>query len=360
MKEFSVKYSNIIKGVAILFMLFHHLFWNMALYNTYGMSFSPLTIERTAQIAAFSRMCVPLFTFVSGVGLLYSYKKMKKKKNFFLIRCLKLLPTFYVIVVISYILYLIFGLDYIKVNFFNSNIYLSIIYLIFDLTGLSTILNTPTIGPVWWYIGISLMFSFIVPIIYKLAKKYGWFLVGVGLFLIPRLLCITPSSSLTALPYIFILFLGMYCEDTNFLSKIANKKIISNNFANTLVKLLIYFVLLLCSYIYFTHTYDLSFMELSYGVIPFLIIIIVCEFIAPIKYIAETFAFFGKHSIIIYLIHDILLNLFRPYFYSFPHFIISFIVLFVLSLIIALVVEFILNKIGYYNRFNKLINKLKE
>ena len=83
MKEFTVKHSNMIKGIAIILMVFHHLFRTKQFSQGYTLSFWPFSIGRVAQITTFFKICVPLFTFVSGYGLLYFYKKLINKKNFF-------------------------------------------------------------------------------------------------------------------------------------------------------------------------------------------------------------------------------------------------------------------------------------
>lgn len=184
MEEFTLKDSKVIKGIAIMLMIFHHLFWMTSFTKGYSISFFPLTVGRIAQIAAFSKICVSLFVFISGFGLLHSYKGLKKKNNFLLIRFFKLIPTFIIITLISYILFFIFEPDFIKTSFFNNDIYSGIFYILFDILGLSTILKTPTICGEWWYIGATFIFAFLVPIIYNLSKKYGWFIVGLGIILI--------------------------------------------------------------------------------------------------------------------------------------------------------------------------------
>lgn len=65
--------SLILKGVAILFMLWHHLFWNDSFrlfYTAIGLTISGEPIEQRL-----GRLCDPvaLFVFLSGYGLYKSY-----------------------------------------------------------------------------------------------------------------------------------------------------------------------------------------------------------------------------------------------------------------------------------------------
>ena len=90
--QISIQKSNQLKSIAILMMLCLHLF------NTdYKGLFQPLIFigdqPLSYYISLFSDACVPIFAFVSGYGLYYSYvnkkdlyaKKMwKGQKNFIL------------------------------------------------------------------------------------------------------------------------------------------------------------------------------------------------------------------------------------------------------------------------------------
>lgn len=76
--EITVKQSHHLKSIAILMMLFLHLF------NTldYKGLFTPLLFVGDTPlvfyISLFSDACVPIFAFVSGFGLYYKYKQDKK------------------------------------------------------------------------------------------------------------------------------------------------------------------------------------------------------------------------------------------------------------------------------------------
>ena len=101
-------------------------------------------------------------------------------------------------------------------------------------------------------------------------------------------------------------------------------------------------------------------MELSFGIIPFLVILFVYEFIVPIKSLSNILSFVGANSAIMYMIHAVFLKLFKPIIYGVPHFLISFIILFLMSFVFSLVLNFILNIIGFNNYFNKIINNMKK
>lgn len=77
-KEFSFTrdYTEIIKGVAILLMLFHHLFgfpeWYTEGVSYIGISLRSNTVEYV--IGQFGHICVSIFAFITGYGMFFSYK----------------------------------------------------------------------------------------------------------------------------------------------------------------------------------------------------------------------------------------------------------------------------------------------
>lgn len=61
----SLNETNAIKGIAIIAMLVHHLFYE---YPEYG--------ESTYQLALIGKVCVAMFLFLSGYGLSVQYSKI--------------------------------------------------------------------------------------------------------------------------------------------------------------------------------------------------------------------------------------------------------------------------------------------
>ena len=57
--------SLVIKGVALLAMMWHHCFLSDRA-DGYDISYWPLSHGQVIQIASFLKICVPLFAFVSG------------------------------------------------------------------------------------------------------------------------------------------------------------------------------------------------------------------------------------------------------------------------------------------------------
>ncbi len=83
-KELTKNHSKILYGIAILMMLYHHLFaYPERIGGNYvdvtKLLFSNLDIE--LKLAWFSKMCVGIYAFISGYGLYNSTKKCKDASN---------------------------------------------------------------------------------------------------------------------------------------------------------------------------------------------------------------------------------------------------------------------------------------
>ena len=89
--------TNVLKGIAIIFMLLHHLFYarrelydDVILYGDNGI---------VNEIGIFSKVCVAVFVFLSGYGLTVSNASAKSicLKDFYVHRFVKLYMNYWLI-----------------------------------------------------------------------------------------------------------------------------------------------------------------------------------------------------------------------------------------------------------------------
>ena len=64
-----------VKGIGILLLLFHHLFYNVDFVEKTKMEFLFLSEDRIQPVAVMERVCVWLFVFLSAYGLSLQYQK---------------------------------------------------------------------------------------------------------------------------------------------------------------------------------------------------------------------------------------------------------------------------------------------
>ena len=63
-----------VKGIGILLLLFHHLFYNVDFVEKTKMEFLFLSEDRIQPVAVMARVCVWLFVFLSAYGYLCNTK----------------------------------------------------------------------------------------------------------------------------------------------------------------------------------------------------------------------------------------------------------------------------------------------
>ena len=74
--QFSKKDTNIVKGVAILAMLFHHCYVTEVSFKAHGVSFAPFSKGTVVSLALWSKVCVGIFVFLSAYGITLALKRL--------------------------------------------------------------------------------------------------------------------------------------------------------------------------------------------------------------------------------------------------------------------------------------------
>ena len=151
---------NITKGVAILFMLLLHLFCT----KEYSELFTPLIMIGEVPLiyyfALFGDMCVAIYCFCSGYGLMIGYKNNKEdyfRKN--IIRILKLYINFWIIL---FLFVVVLGPIMNKSEIYPG----SIKDFILTFTAID-----PAYNGAWWFLTTYILLVFISPYINKIVGK---------------------------------------------------------------------------------------------------------------------------------------------------------------------------------------------
>ena len=75
-KEFSIDNTLALKGIAIIMLIFHHCFRKADLFEDYTVSFFPFSQDFIVEISLTFKICVSIFAFITGYGLMLSLKKL--------------------------------------------------------------------------------------------------------------------------------------------------------------------------------------------------------------------------------------------------------------------------------------------
>lgn len=343
-----------IKGIAVLMLLFHHLFMSTDRFEGYTINFAPFSQDFIVNVAFLFKVCVSIFAFISGYGLLKSISKVElNRKNVLswnITRLIKTMSGFWFVYTIVFIVTMLIDRLPISVYFSNENKLNGIAYIINDFLGLANLLNTPTLNSTWWYMSAAIVFILLVPVVYLISKKVGYLPIIVGICALPRLLKVGYPGGLNILTFTLPVIFGMVFADLNVFEKISERAP-KNKIVAYIVHLLFFGGILIVG-LFVPYMYDRTVIwEVTYGVIPVVFICLFRYCIIRIPLIKNVLKFLGEHSMTIFLSHTFLqVNYLNSFIYSKEHFVAIFIVLILLSLALALVLDAIKKLV----RFDKL------
>lgn len=364
-KEFTKAHSLELKGIAIIMMMFHHCFWGAGLFNNFDVSFAPFGQEFVVNMSLFFKICVSIFAFITGYGLILSLKKLNEKyewtkREIFkwnICRIIKTLSGFWIIAIFAYIICQFVDGRTGTVFFNNKPPLLGGTQILANFFGLSNLFHLDNFCSAWWYMSIAILFIIVIPIFARLFKKYGYFLVFAIVVALPRVFELQFENS-SFISFLTPVLLGMYCADKNVIVRFANYKIIKNNIIwNKIIKLVIETGIVIFASFLFIQLPKNNFYEITYGIIPICFIVYLYEFYLDLPLIKQVLKFLGKHAMNIFLIHEFIRTYYlNEYIYSFKNFIKIAMMLLLISLLISVVLELFKKLIRYDRWISKLID----
>lgn len=355
--------TNAIKGIAIILMFFHHCFlsperWATVPYSQldevshityFPISFAPFSQHIITYLASFSKVCVPIFVFLTGYGLMASYKVKSAnvtEGKFIWNRLISMMSGFWFIFVVVQILSILTG----RFQLIYDKGLPAIVRFVVDGMGMANLLNLPTFNSTWWYMSLALVLVFVFPMMYRWMQKEQW-LVLVLVILVPRALNITTLGSDDFLRYVLAYVLGMYFSKQDLLVKIKvflleGKKLqIAIKFVIMLIGL---GLIIKCRQNAFI---GWKFLDIWEGVAATYVIIISYVYIVHWKIICKFMEILGKYSMDMFLIHTFYRDIFfHEFTYSFGNWFLILVVLLVISFVSSVLLEQ-LKKILKYQRF---------
>lgn len=330
--------SNLIKGVAVLFLLFHHLFYDFTVLEKYQIS-SLAGLENLNKFGIFSKICLCLFVFVSGYGLSKAYEKNNDMSKCYR-RILSLYIQYWMVFICMSIVSIFIFYKYSITNntlavYFSetTSVIQAVIYLILDFLGVSSLLSTPTINPTWWWIPISVLIYVLVPMLYNYTKKYGIATVLVSSIII-KLTQIDMYSGVYLFP---TLLLGMCVSQNNLIPAFfMDKKGIGS------------MVIVIILYLFRTNAPGIVFYDL---LISIALVCIIQIYIKKIPLISNVLIRIGNLSLYFFLTHTLIKNWFTYKIYSLKYTVLIFLCLFLLSWIISEIFNYVYT---FFSSRNKL------
>ena len=216
--------SAALKGLAVLLLIFHHCYRLADRIERYQVDLCGLTTEQLVAIAECCKICVAIFAFVSGYGLMYGYSaKMKNKEKYAVSEWISghLLSTmsgFWFTAAVSYLIY--FGLGLKDPSKWGETFYERGFAVFADILGISRLLETESLNVAWWYMSAAFVFIILLPLLDGTIEKFGGIFCIAVIFLLPRILGIGFQGGSKPYSFLLIFVAGTLCCKYNFFQKL--------------------------------------------------------------------------------------------------------------------------------------------
>lgn len=330
-KYFSKEYTLIVKGVAIILMLIHHLFYDYGNIENFSLLFDNLEADFWVTSSYISKVCVAIFAVLSGYGLSKSYKR-KGENNLieFVIKHIKSLLYIYWWAVIPFVvLGHITGLRTLGEVYGTGTT--SILKGVLDLFGIGYIIYgfDNMYNVTCWYIGEILILYLFFPLFMR-ASKYNFIKTTILFLIIYRLSKFIPNF----VPlYLLCFCFGMLLEKYGILDYLVQ-------YIGYKLSTLFFFTLFLsCIFIRIHQTTKIDLL------LTLSIIGLALTFAKDNKLIFNILSILGKHSANIFMVHTFFYYYFFPTFIHYPKYP-MLVLLFLLS--ICLIYSIFLERVKNY------------
>jgi membrane-bound acyltransferase YfiQ involved in biofilm formation len=333
-ESFSLNTTNCAKGIALLLLLWHHLFYEHP-ENHY-------LVYYTASLA---KVCVAIFLILSGYGLSHSIQRKPMGLWAFYKHVFSRIYLNYWYIAIFFVPVAIYFFNRPITGVFETKPYLK---FFIQMLGYHMYFKDILYGfnPTWWYISVIFGLYWLFPFIFSVLKRYGvWAFILVAAFVLSNR---TGGIAILYL-WVFPFMLGIYLALNNGFERISSilKKIGWMRYL--IVVILIVLIALLRLRLLF------GFMLLGVRLNPIwldglfgtVIIILVFELTQQFAILESGLAFLGTHLFNIFLFHTFIFYFFFPDFiYSFKNPVLIFLVLLVLCLGISCILELTKKLVG--------------
>lgn len=335
-KGMSLEDSYYIKGIAVLMLLYLHLFWSSSRWQFY---YSLIKIKGWP-LAALSTLpsqpVISIFLYITGYGLFKKYEKLQGIKEF---AC----DVKQRIIRVYKIYWFIFGLGTLVVFLFHGKILGGGIYdtpleLLIDLLGISYLFDTNTLNSSWWYMAPLVLSYMIAPLVYRVVKgnSKSVFIISNLVIIIFFVFFRTGKSAGGVMDLairIVPLFAGMIVAKENIDSKMVEK--LKGNKAIQFLLIVILGLLFICKF--FESTYVLDTYIATIEVLFILLFLRNTDknIDKDITWISDLLKYLGRNSLIIWLTH----SFFILYFPQIVYFLRVPILIYPWFLIICLITE---------------------
>lgn len=344
-----------LKGIAICLMVFHHCFLDPTRYFGKTVAFWPFSENQINQIAAFFKICVGMYVFLSAYGMTKATTKFDRQgANSWCLylnhRLINLLSGYWFVFISSGIVALLINPQRFVAVYGIRKIDAFIFYAL-DFMGLANLSNTPTFNGTWWYISLAIVIIIIFPVLIKLYKFIGNYMI-LFMMLVPISLNFSMHSTIPELArWGGALAFGICMANSE---KWTHWRLCKNK----LIEFLILFMGCIACFFIRRSSSASKLIWLWDSIIPVYIIYFLWRYILN-HLLSKMFTFLGKHSMNIFLVHTFIRAIWgNSWTYSFKWFLLIAFMLLINSLIVSIILEYIKQKIHWEQVLQYLIVRL--
>lgn len=329
--------TTAIKGIAILLMLWHHLFLNTMAYGAFAHS-----------LAVVFKVCVALFLFVSGYGLTKQYSKLGKPwfKNtlkFLLRRYVNFFLSYWFCFVLVVLIGNLFGFTFQDAYPASRNTLKCAILDAFGQMGYNSYLHP------WWFNKMIIQLYLVFPVLYLVLRNKYATLAGLVAIVVLQLFAKRIPGNVFfivegGLP---AFFLGMMAARYQFIPEPKEKKWAIALFVASL---------LLCVGLGVAH---LLLVKDPYAAILVRAMLALCIIVAYRSIGSRRVSglgFVGKYATIMYLTHILFVQLMPRVIYGAKYAVLIFVLFVVVCMVAAMLID-ALEKLSRYNKLSVLITQ---
>lgn len=346
--------SKIIKGVAILLMIYHHLFV-LAGEGMYGDSILFLNTKPVTIMAYFGKICVGLFAFISGYAIRRAFFIIREKTNKEDVRSFIILEYKYAIshIIRLYLYYWLVLIIFVPMLTLLGKISPEALHCNNILSNLLCI-NTDYDGSVW-YISFYLVMLLIAPMMdlfftKSLGKRYTKkkmkvLTLGLVAAIVVIALAIYKEKNILAglrdvisliKPSFALCFISGYLFSRYEIYELIHKVLLQR--LNGVLSLILGLFLILITFTIRALLADsAAYAELDFIIVPFFILGIL-TFVKPFKYVGKCLSYIGDQQTFMWLTHIHIVGMFQTTILTVIHkSIIYYLAILLLSLVVSIV-----------------------
>lgn len=360
--SFTTYDSMLVKGVAIVLLMFHHCI-SMNQVEKHTMNFFPFNSYHWPVMVCDSfKLCVGMFIFITGFGLYKSFSKIELKNravfNWTGTRLFKTLSGFWFVYIIVFIVTFIIDRRPLTIYVTGpTKMEGSWLYAIIDFLGLAHITGTPSLIGTWWYMSAVIILIVFFPLLYAMGEKFSYFVTAFAMILLPRIIGQGFPGTKNVFSFVLAFLFGMVFAKYDLFAKqdkftlFKNKKLLSD--------ILLFFVYMAAFFLIVVLTDKLGrkyLWELNYCIAPLIVVMFSNKYLKRIPVLNKALMYIGNHSLNIFLIHTFIrYEYLNDFTYSFKYAILIPFILLAISFALSVLVE-LFKKLLHYN---EIMEKLR-